>query len=269
MRKLFTDIDRFYIASLAPVYGDGYAANIIKQKTGRSYTVKQLKDWRNGNGIKIINRTGRRNTIFDEVQQDLIAFFTSSTTDKVIAKMLRDYTGGSFTTDQIRGWRTRNHLPSGRTGHFGSVENPRLQEYNFKKGHHYNRATEFKPGDMPINTLDIGTERVISGYIYVKIDNKPKAGLYENWKRKQELNWEAANGPLPEGMILKCLDGNTYNCNADNWVPIRRKQLAKINKLSKTNNVELNRAIVKYTELQARISDMEAQDEKGKREQDN
>jgi hypothetical protein len=35
--------------------------------------------------------------------------------------------------------------------------------------------------------------------------------------QKHRYLWEKANGPVPEGMRLKCLDGDRTNCDPSNW----------------------------------------------------
>jgi len=37
---------------------------------------------------------------------------------------------------------------------------------------------------------------------------------------KHKWLWERANGPVPKGMVLKCLDGNKLNCDPSNWEAI-------------------------------------------------
>jgi len=119
------------------------------------------------------------------------------------------------------------------TGRTGCYEKGRTSEnkgkklpYNansaktqFKKGTRNGRAEErYKP---------IGTERSHrDGYLERKIhDDMP---LQSRWRRVHLINWEAENGPLPEGYCLKCLDGNKANTDPSNWEAIPRAMLPRL-----------------------------------------
>jgi hypothetical protein len=41
--------------------------------------------------------------------------------------------------------------------------------------------------------------------------------------------WEKENGAIPEGMCLKCLDGNRQNADPSNWTLISRGELPYLN----------------------------------------
>ncbi|WWT39568.1 HNH endonuclease [Microcystis phage Mae-JY02] len=74
----------------------------------------------------------------------------------------------------------------------------------------------------------IGTERITKdGYRQRKVnDDMP---LQRRWRMVQLIEWEAVNGPLPEGHVLKCLDGDKTNCAPSNWVSIPRAMLPRLN----------------------------------------
>ncbi|EAU43905.1 HNH endonuclease [Salipiger bermudensis] len=123
-----------------------------------------------------------------------------------------------------KGWMT------GRTGCFkkGQVPPnkgrkgycaPGSEKGWFKKGERRGVAVElYKP---------IGTERVSKdGYIERKIhDGMP---LQSRWRAVHLIRWEEANGPLPDGHCLKCLDGDKANTAPDNWEAIPRALLPRL-----------------------------------------
>lgn len=123
-----------------------------------------------------------------------------------------------------KGWLT------GRTGQFVKGQEPwskgQKMPYNansartrFKKGHRGGKALEnYKP---------IGTERMSKeGYLERKVhDGLP---LQSRWRAVHLINWEAENGPIPEGHCLKCLDGNKANCDPANWKLIPRAMLPRL-----------------------------------------
>lgn len=123
-----------------------------------------------------------------------------------------------------KGWRT------GRTGQFGKGSVPankgQKMPYNANSA-----ATRFKKGNRTgranANYRTIGTERLAKGgYLQRKIhDGMP---FQSRWRFVHLINWEAANGPIPKGMALKCLDGNRLNTEPANWEAIARALLRRL-----------------------------------------
>lgn len=115
-----------------------------------------------------------------------------------------------------KGWMT------GRTGQFfkGQVSHnagmkgvcaPGSEKGWFKPGIRRGVASKlYKP---------VGTERVSKeGYVERKInDDLP---LQRRWRMVHLINWEAINGPVPDGHRLKCLDGDRGNTDPENWLSI-------------------------------------------------
>lgn len=128
------------------------------------------------------------------------------------------------------GWKT------GRTGHFAKGSAPANKGVpclEGKGGRHPNaRRTQFRKGNRTgranENYQPIGTERVSEdGYRERKVhDGLP---MQSRWQLVQRIEWEAANGPVPEGYALKCLDGDKLNCAPSNWTPVSRGVLARLN----------------------------------------
>ncbi|MDB4876418.1 MAG: endonuclease [Gemmatimonadetes bacterium] len=99
----------------------------------------------------------------------------------------------------------------------------RMSETQFKKGQRGNR---FQP---------IGSTRLVDGYRYTKISATPNVPWTRNWKCTHIIEWEKLNGPLPKGMILKCLDGNRLNTDPSNWEQLSRALLPRLNGKSGRN----------------------------------
>lgn len=89
----------------------------------------------------------------------------------------------------------------------------------FKKGQRSGRSVEnYKP---------IGSERFSKeGYLERKIhDGLP---LQSRWKSVHRIEWERVNGPVPEGMCLKCR-GDRRNTDPSNWMLVPRALLPRLN----------------------------------------
>ena len=134
------------------------------------------------------------------------------------------------TVEHIKALCTRQGWKTGRTGCFAPGHTPankcqphptrgRAAETQFKKGSRTGRAAEiWKP---------IGTERISKdGYRERKIhDGMP---LQSRWRAVHLIEWEKANGPLPAGHCLKCLDGDKTNTDPSNWEAIPRALLPRL-----------------------------------------
>jgi hypothetical protein len=86
--------------------------------------------------------------------------------------------------------------------------------------------TWIKPGNEPKNTK-------FDGYTSTRIDSHGNPYQYiriskGHFKQLHYHNWEKVNGPVPEGMILRSKDGDSSNCEPENWELIdRAEHLAK------------------------------------------
>ena len=92
--------------------------------------------------------------------------------------------------------------------------------------------TSFKEGNIPHNVCQIGDEVIKSdGYVYVKVDNKPKVKMQVNWIKKQRKIWEEHNGmKVPDGHRVIFADGNKYNFDINNLVLVTFEEAMYINK---------------------------------------
>lgn len=123
----------------------------------------------------------------------------------------------------------RNGWLTGRDGRFEKGQ----ESWNKGKSHPARgRAaeTQFKPGAVPANIKPMGDERIgKDGYIEMKVPvPNPYTGHSTRYMHKHRWLWEQANGPLPKGMALKCLDGNRQNCNPANWIAVPRALLPRL-----------------------------------------
>lgn len=123
-----------------------------------------------------------------------------------------------------KGWKT------GRTGQIkkGNVPfNKGIKGWcapGSEKGH-------FRKGQRPHTWRGAGHERIDSreGYVVMIVDEpNPWTGAATRPVHKHRWLWERANGPLPKGHVLKCLDGDRANTDPSNWVAIPRAMLPRL-----------------------------------------
>lgn len=124
----------------------------------------------------------------------------------------------------------RNGWFTGRNGRF--VKGQTSITKGMKMPYNPNSAvTRFKKGHQPHNTKYLGHERIGSdGYVWISIEGKnPYTGCDRHYVQKHRRAWEQANGPIPDGHCLKCIDGDKTNCDPANWACIPRALLPRLN----------------------------------------
>lgn len=73
------------------------------------------------------------------------------------------------------------------------------------------RATQFKPGQAPPNTLPIGSTKLDKSLVLLqKVSNAPGNGS-KRWRAVHELVWVAVNGPVPAKHIVVFKPGMKTN----------------------------------------------------------
>lgn len=134
------------------------------------------------------------------------------------------------TAAQLHGLRKREGWKTGRTGQFavGSVPANKGKKMPFNAN---SATTQFKKGQLPHNFRGAGHESIgDDGYVWVVTDQtNPWTGA-STWRvHKHRWLWEQQNGPVPDGHILKCLDGNKLNTEPSNWKAIPQGVLPRLN----------------------------------------
>ena len=90
--------------------------------------------------------------------------------------------------------------------------------------------TQFKPGQRPANAKPLWHERIgKSGYVEWSVpERNPYTGHARRYRQKHIWLWEQANGPIPKGHCLKCVDGDRLNTKPANWIAIPRSLLPRL-----------------------------------------
>lgn len=124
-----------------------------------------------------------------------------------------------------RGWST------GRDGRFHKGQVPPNKGKPMPY-HPNSAATRFKQGQRPHTWRGAGHESIDGkdGYVWMIVDEtNPYTGAATRRVQKHRWLWEQANGPVPEGHVLKCLDGDRTNTDPSNWRAIPREMLPRLN----------------------------------------
>jgi hypothetical protein len=133
------------------------------------------------------------------------------------------------------GWKTGR---TGRfeTGHVSANKGKRCPEG--VGGRHPNaRKTQFRKGQLPLNAKGPGHESIgDDGYIWIVTDRRNPWTGAATWRvHKHRFLWEQKHGPVPDGHVLKCLDGNKLNTDPANWEAVPRGLLPRLNGKSGRN----------------------------------
>lgn len=103
-------------------------------------------------------------------------------------------------------------------------------DYMSKEAQERSRKTTFKKGNLPHNCYhEIGKvvirERESERYKMVCL-------AYGKWRLLHVVNWEKKYGKIPKGHCLWCKNGDTLNCDPDNWELITRAENLRRNRLT-------------------------------------
>lgn len=144
--------------------------------------------------------------------------------------------GREVSAANLHGLRKRKGWKTGRTGRFAKGEAPANKGQKCAPGtgglHPNAQRTQFQRGvrrGVAVKLYKpVGTERLSKeGYVERKVnDDLP---LQARWRAVHLIRWEEANGPVPDGHCLKCLDGRRDNTEPANWQLIPRALLPRLN----------------------------------------
>ena len=165
------------------------------------------------------------------------------------------------TPAKLHSLRKREGFATGRLGRF---EKGRVSENKGKAcapgkgGRHPNaKATQFRKGCLPHNARGPGHEWLDkrTGYVILIVaERNPWTGAATRPVQKHRWLWEQDNGPVPDGMVLKCLDGNRQNTDPENWLAVPKGLLPRLNGKSGRDYdrapVELKPAIMAVAKLE-------------------
>lgn len=85
------------------------------------------------------------------------------------------------------------------------------------KGKRRSPKSEFRKGHDNGRRVQVGSEHIVKGYVRVKIA-EPNV-----WRQRAQIVWEEANGrDLPEGWIVRHLDGDPLNDDPANLEALSR-----------------------------------------------
>ena len=105
-------------------------------------------------------------------------------------------------------------------GHESANKGKRIEEYMSAEAIAKCSRTRFKPGHVPHNTREMGSESLhADGFVYLKTED----GIV----LKHRYVWEQAHGPIPDGYVVTFADGDRTNCDLSNLRLITREDVIR------------------------------------------
>lgn len=214
----YTEEQMDYVREIASVRGltNKALVKMFNKRFGENRTINAMTSLKSRLGIKTHN-------IYTDEMIDYLREIASDRSDRETTQMFNDKFDLNVGVKAMSSLKKRYGIVSGRDG-------------RFKKGHEpWNKdmkglqcggvETQFKKGNRPLNTVDVGTEGMREdGYLYVKIA-EPNV-----WKLKHHIVWEEVNGPIPDGYVILFGDKDRLNFDIDNLILISRAELITLNR---------------------------------------
>lgn len=201
--------------------------------TQNLHALRKRRGWKVGRDP---SRYKGRNMKYSAAERDWIREHIGLETAECHRQFVARFGREDVTVEKLVSLRKRNGWTTGRDTRFrpGQIShNKGVKCAPGAGGLHPNaRRTQFKGGALPHNTKGAGHERIDSkdGYAIVIVDEtNPWTGAKTRPVHKHRWLWEQQHGPIPDGMVLKCLDGDKLNTDPSNWELVPRAILPRLN----------------------------------------
>lgn len=215
------------------------AAAAASERYGIELTYKQVQSYWKRVGLKVQVRKWQRGTITREMAKYIDENY-EGTGPKEMARLLSIKYGVDVTRETCKSYYNSKGYDSGLTGRFykGQPCTNRLEKGKYYPGC---EKTWFKKGNVPHNLKADGAERIDEGgRVLIRVSDAPGRN---NYVLKNRLEWEKERGPIPEGMMLRCLDGNLLNTSPDNYELVSKRESLEITRTyGKAKDKEITRA---------------------------
>ncbi len=231
--SIYTEAERKLIMKHYPLKGAAWVARKLNKRTG------QIKAYASNHKLNRVNyRMSVPNAKFikgniTKLSYHELAQATGETVDRitryVYKNKLASKTWCPYTEEQkqfiINNFRTMSYKELGEaTGRHAEGIRHYVREYLKLKRtaedrkalyEKFSSPQYFKEGQLPPNTK-------FDGYISIRKDSHGISYKYiriaqGKFDLLHRFNWESKYGRIPEGKILRSRDGNTLNCEPDNW----------------------------------------------------
>lgn len=218
-------------------------ADLVNGKYGTEYTKEEMQAFKKARKIKSGAKVKYSETFPEEIAEYIKKNYIGIG-HKRQTEILKEKFGREYTSQQIKAFYKNHKLNSGLTGYFLPGHEP-LNKGKPGKTTGNMAKTQFKKGNRPHNTVEVGTEVIRSdGYHATKIAEPNK------WRLTHNLLWEEVYGDMPEGMMIDFKDGNRDNITISNLIMVSKAEHLEMNR----NGCALRSQIPELTEIGATVA---------------
>lgn len=239
-RIIYSDAEMTWLEANRTMIISDYHAAFVKQFGRDDVSAANLHGLRKRKGWKVGRAPGRfagRSVKFSKAE---IVWLSKNRT-MPIGEYHRAFCGeferSDITRQSLHALRKRRGWKTGRTGQYekGAVPANKGKKMPFNAN---SARTQFKAGQLPHNYRGPGHEWIDAqdGYVVMIVDEpNPWTGASTRPVHKHRWLWEQKNGPVHDGHVLKCLDGDKTNTDPANWECVPQGLLPRLNGKSGRN----------------------------------
>ena len=220
-------------------YRDWDLAEMCNDRFGTNFTKLKMRAFRANHGYRSgFGRLSKEEyrkvqTKFPQGMYEFVRDNSYGVPSKELAQLVNERFGTDFSPDKIKAYCQRNGIKRGITGWFQKGHEPankgrKASEYASPEALERSRRTQFGKGNIPSNSVPVGTITVIDSDKLIKVSDT--GAQWDRWKYLSRYTWEQHNGPIPEGMCVMFKDGNNLNCDISNLALATKGEIAIMNK---------------------------------------
>lgn len=187
-------------------------------------------------------------------------------TEREVRDAFRERFGVELNGSQVGNFKSRHGVRSGtHGGRFARGDEPANKgrpwsEWMPEASAERCRSTQFRAGQLPHNTREVGEERLTKdGYVEVHVAQRRSERANDQWVLKQRLVWERANGrELGAGEVVLFADGDKRNFDPGNLVAVTRAENIGLQRIGRSYcDRETLMAALEVVRLNATVSKAE------------
>lgn len=150
-----------------------------------------------------------------------------------IAETITRETGREYLPNSVRAFMKNHKITNGtggskfKKGDVPFTKGKKWDDYLSKESQEKSRATCFKKGNRPHNTVPVGTRiiRQPDNKAWIKVMDEDSRGARFCWRAEDRIVYEATTGKgIPEGSAILHLNGDNLDCRFENLLLVPKEE---------------------------------------------
>ncbi len=185
-------------------------------------TKKGLQYFMKSKGLKCLKRKNTWADGFTSEQKEFMRQHAPTMSRIALTEVFNQYFGTSICYNTIKGWCSRNGIPSPNSdGRFTSETSPRWQKgltAEEFRSHYTDESFQNLLNPMKKSNIKykIGDEVIRHGIPYIVVNENFGEGFDSRLEKKSIYIWKQHYGEVPPNHMIIQLDGNPMNCQISN-----------------------------------------------------